>query len=83
MTSVAHEGVNASDKVCVHLRSCFGSLENRMGTELFLRRMSAADIYCQTCFGICSITRLTTLELPVLTGQIAVVTAAGHTNEEV
>lgn len=53
-----------------------------MGTEL-LRRMFAVDDHCQTWFGIGSITRLTTLELPVLTGQTAVVTAAGHTNEEV
>lgn len=52
-----------------------------MDTEL-PRRMFAVD-HCQTCFGIGSITRLTTLELPVFTGQTAVVTAAGHTNEEV
>lgn len=49
-----------------------------MGTEL-LRRMFAVGDHCLICFGVGSITRLTTLELPVLTSQTAVVTAAGHT----
>lgn len=79
MTSVAHEGVNTSDKVCIPLRSCFGSLENKMGTELLLRRVSAAHDHCQICFGVGNITRLTPLELPVLTGQAVVVPAVSHT----
>lgn len=45
--------------------------ENKMCTELLLRRTSAADDHCKTCFGVGSITRLTTLELPVLTDQTA------------